>query len=256
MDPWLQRRTDRELQRLGDSRARTELAARYLPLARRLAGRYRTSGEPLEDLVQVASLGLVKAIERWDPDRGTEFSTFAVPTILGALRRHLRDHTWRVRPTRRTQELFLLAAQARNELWRELGRAPTVSEIAALLDRSYEDVLEAVEAASALEPRTLDAPLADGNRDEATSVLDQLAGPEAGYAGVDERLLAEQRAASLTTRSREVVRLRYREALRQREIAGRIGCSQMHVSRILRDALDTLRRCALADPAAPSAVTS
>jgi RNA polymerase sigma-B factor len=236
--------TDRQLKQRGDGRARAELATRYLPLARRLAMRYQHTGEPLDDLVQVASLGLVKAIDRWDPDRGTALSAFAVPTILGVLRQHLRDNTWRVRPPRGTQELFLLATRARNQLWRELGRAPQVHEISTFLGRSYDEVLEAVEAVSAREPGSLDAPLADAGDGDAATLLDRLAGRDPGYAGVEVRLVVDQLAASLTERSREVVRLRYREELHQREIAERIGCSQMTVSRMLRDALETLRRCA------------
>jgi RNA polymerase sigma-B factor len=239
---WQRHRSDQRLRRRGDSRARAELAERYLPLARSLAWRYRHRGEPLEDLVQVASLGLVKAIERWDPDRGLEFSSFAVPTIVGTLRRHFRDHSWPVRPPRRTQELFVLAAGARDELWRELARAPSVAEIAALLGRSYEDVLDAVEAVSAQKPRSLDAPLAFGDFGETRA--DRVAAPDSGYAGVEDRLFLDVLTASLSRRAREVVRLRFHDELIQREIADCLGCSQMQVSRILRDALNELRRVA------------
>jgi RNA polymerase sigma-B factor len=239
---WRRRLTDQRLHRRCDSRARAELAERYLPLARSLARRYRDRGEPLEDLVQVASVALVKAIERWDPDRGFEFSSFAVPTILGDLQRHFRDHTWAVRPPRRTQELFMLAARARDELWRELARAPSVAEIAAFLGRSYEDVLDAVQAVSAQEPHSLDAPLASGDFGETRA--DRVAAPDAGYARVEDRLALDVLTASLSKRSREVVRLRFHDELVQREIAERVGCSQMQVSRMLRDALDELRRAA------------
>jgi RNA polymerase sigma-B factor len=241
---WQRRRTDQRLRHRGDASARAELTQRYLPLARSLAGRYRDRGEPMDDLMQVASLGLVKAVERWEPDRGLEFSSFAVPTILGELRRHFRDHAWMIRPPRPTQELFLLVAKARRALEAELSRAPSLDEIAAYLDRSYEHVLDAVEAASAHTPRSLEEPrFADAPETEPS---DGPAVAEAGYARVEDRVLLDTLMRSLSKRAREILRLRFDEDLKQREIAERMGYSQIHVSRIVRDALETMQ--ALADP--------
>jgi RNA polymerase sigma-B factor len=186
---WRRRLTDRRLAKRGDARARAELVERYLPLARAMAWRYRNRGESLEDLVQVASVGLVKAIERWEPDRGLEFSSFAVPTILGQLRRHFRDNAWAVRPPRRTQELFLLVTRERTRLWSERGRPPRVQELAERLDRSYEEVLDAVEAISAHSPGSLDQQLLPDASGKATP--DGLADPEHSYAHVENRLLVD-----------------------------------------------------------------
>src|SRR5918996_4241333 len=130
----------------GDAGARDELIERYMPLARSLALRYRRASEPLDDLVQVASVGLVKAVDRWDPDRGLAFSSYAVPTILGELRRYFRDATWDVRPARDLQELCLAVEEARDALWIDLGRSPTVGDIAGHLNRAPEEVMEALQA--------------------------------------------------------------------------------------------------------------
>jgi RNA polymerase sigma-B factor len=241
------RSDDRRLRKLGDRRARAELATRYLPLARALALRYRHSGEPLDDLVQVASLGLVKAIERWDPDRGTAFGTFAIPTILGELRRHFRDCTWIVKPPRATQELSLLVNRARDSLWRDLGREPTVSEVATLIERTPEDVVRAIEAGKAQHPKRLDTPLAEDG-EHGTTHLDLLGGADAALVAVDDRLWAEHLVGMLDRRARRVVRMRFELDLHQHEIGERVGVSQMHVSRILRDALDTLHRHAAGIP--------
>jgi RNA polymerase sigma-B factor len=230
----------------GRSDARAELAARYLPLARSLALRYRYTQEPIEDLVQVASVGLVKAIDRWEPDRGTAFASFAVPTILGELRRHFRDCTWLVKPPRSLQELALQVLRTRDRLWSEHGREPTVNDLAAALSRSPEDIVDALAAAAGQNALSLDTPTADGE-DSATR-LEMLGGPDAALAGVDERLLADALLATLDRRARDVVRMRFELELRQREIADRIGVSQMHVSRILRDALDRLHRHATGSP--------
>jgi RNA polymerase sigma-B factor len=230
------RRIDQRLHRRGD---RAGLAVRYLPLARTLALRYRGRGEPVDDLIQVASLGLVKAIERWDPDRGTALGALAVPTILGELRRHFRDQTWAVRPPRSKQELSRLVVRARERMRGELGREPSTAEIAVALGRSHEDVLGALEAAEAQHPQRLDAYLGD---DEGDRRVQEIGAPDPGYAEIEARLLVQQLIRSLDRRSREVVRLRFEQDLHQREIAERVGVSQMHVSRILGHALDTLQR--------------
>src|SRR4051794_15307732 len=156
-------RRQREDQRLmhrnqkGDGRARDELIERYMPLARSLALRYRRASEPLDDLIQVASVGLVKAVDRWDPDRGLAFSSYAVPTILGELRRYFRDSTWDVRPARDLQELCLAVEEAREALWIDLGHSPTVNELAKHLERTPEEVMEALQASEARSVRSLDA---------------------------------------------------------------------------------------------------
>jgi RNA polymerase sigma-B factor len=229
-DPPMKRRLDdRRLQRRqlrGDRNARAEMVERYLPLARGLAFRYRHGGEPVDDLIQVASVGLLKALQRWDPERGTAFSSFAVPTIVGELRRYLRDFTWAVKPPRATQELALLAAKARERVWNEHARPATVAEIAEALGRSHEDVSDALEAAGA----------------RRSEPLDELGGPDVDFGRVLDAVTIGALTAVLDERAREVVRLRFSEDLVQRDIAERVGCSQMQVSRILRDALKTMQR--------------
>jgi RNA polymerase sigma-B factor len=237
---------DQQLRRRGDSRARAELAARYLPLARSLALRYRHTAEPIDDLVQVASLGLVKAIDRWDPDRGAAFSSYAVPTILGELRRYFRDCTWVVKPPRSMQELSLSVGRARERLWNGQGREPTVSELAAALDCDSEDIVEALTAADGYAVLSLDSAMRDS--DDSDTRLDVLAAPDRTLAAIDDRLLAEDLVKRLDRRARLVLRMRFELDLRQSEIADRIGVSQMHVSRILRDALATLQRHATGSP--------
>jgi RNA polymerase sigma-B factor len=233
-DARLQRRQLR-----GDRQARTMMVERYLPLARSLAWRYRSSSEPTDDLVQVASLGLVKALQRWDPDRGTTFASFAVPTMLGELRRYFRDHTWAVRPPRAKQELALAAAKARERVSQERSHAATVAEIARMLDRTEEDVLDALEAGAAQRAESLDVSLVDG--DEGPSFIDLHGAPDPGYARVADAAMLDDLTARLDVRSREVLRLHVQEDLLQREIADRVGCSQMQVSRILRDSVNRLR---------------
>ena len=237
---------DQRLRRRGDSRARSELAARYLPLARSLALRYRHTQEPIEDLVQVASLGLVKAIDRWDPERGTAFASFAVPTIHGELCRYFRDCTWMVRPPRALQELALQVMRVRNQLWTAQGREPTVADLAAALGHPLEAIVDAVAAAASRHAFSLDAPAADG--DVGSTPLDLLGDTDAALAAVDDRLLADRLVRSLDSRARAVLRMRFEFDLRQREIADRVGVSQMHVSRILRDALATLHGHAVGIP--------
>ena len=240
---------DQRLRRRGDSRARSELAERYLPLARSLALRYRHTQEPIEDLMQVASVGLVKAIDRWDPERGTAFVSFAVPTIRGELRRYFRDCTWIVRPPRALQELALQVIRVRNQLWTAQGREPTVAELAAALGRPREEIVDAVAAAEGRHPVSLDAPAADG---DGSAHLDLRGDTDAALAAVNDRLLADHLVRSLDSRARAVLRMRFELDLRQWEIADRVGVSQMHVSRILRDSLATLHRHATGAAPRPS----
>jgi RNA polymerase sigma-B factor len=233
---------DAELQRLqlgGDLRARAELVERYLPLARGLALRYRNRGEPLDDLVQVASVGLLKALRHWDPERGVALATYAVPTVLGELRRHFRDHTWLVRPPRALQDLALAVYGASGRVAQTAPHVDAVSEIARVLGRSQDDVREAMAAIAGRYAASRDLPNADGG--EGPQLLDLGAERDPGYARVERAMLLDDLLAALDERAREVVRLSYREDLLQREIAERIGCSQMHVSRLLRDALNRMR---------------
>jgi RNA polymerase sigma-B factor len=223
----------------GDRRARAELVERYLPLAKSLAWRYRTGGEPIDDLVQVASLALQKALQRWDPDRGTTFSTFAVPTILGELRRHFRDRTWAVKPPRATQELAIAVIRTRERLSQQGSRAPGLAQIAATLQRTEEEVIEALMAAGAQHAEPLDQPPLDD--DGRAGWLDRHGELEPGYARVVDASMLDGLIARLDPRARVVLHLAFAEGMVQREIAERIGCSQMQVSRIVRDALERLR---------------
>jgi RNA polymerase sigma-B factor len=223
----------------GDARARDELIERYMPLARSLALRYRRASEPLDDLVQVASVGLVKAVDRWDPGRGLAFSSYAVPTILGEIRRYFRDATWDIRPARDLQELCLSVEEAREKLWGELGRQPTVADLAERLDRSPEEVVEALQATEGRSARSLDAPVHEEEGDSATAG-DLLGDDDSGYEQVEAGITIERLTGILDERAREILRLRFQEDLLQSEIAERVGCSQMHVSRIIRSSLEKL----------------
>jgi RNA polymerase sigma-B factor len=225
--------------RTGDAHAREVLIERYMPLARSLALRYRRASEPLDDLVQVASVGLVKAVDRWDPGRGLAFSSYAVPTILGELRRYFRDATWDVRPARDLQELCLAVEGAREKLWAELGRSPTVADLAERLGRAPEDVVEALQATEGRSVRSLDAPVHDEEEGSA-SAGDLIGADDVEYDRVEAGVTIEYLAGILDDRAREILRLRFKEDLLQSEIAERVGCSQMHVSRIIRSSLERL----------------
>lgn len=212
---------------------RDELVRRFMPLARSLAMRYRRRSESLDDLVGVANLGLVKAIDGYDPDRGRLFTAYAVPTILGELRRHFRDHVWNIRLPRGLQELTMKVDEATNELTEELGRYPTTGQIGERLGISTEDVLEAMEAAHSRRTMSLDAPrIAE---EEAMPTVETVGRPEVGYERVEADLVSED--AGLDQREWEVLRLRFADELTQREIGRRLGVSQMQISRISRRAL-------------------
>jgi RNA polymerase sigma-B factor len=226
-------------QKRGEPGARDQLIERYMPLARSLALRYRRASEPLDDLIQVASVGLVKAVDRWDPDRGLAFSSYAVPTILGELRRYFRDSTWDVRPARDMQELCLAVEEARDALWIELGRSPTVEDLAAHVRRSPEEVMEALQASDGRSLRSLDAPVHEEEGDSA-SAGELIGDMDPGFDRVEAGATIEQLTSILDERAREILRLRFSEDLLQSEIAERVGCSQMHVSRIIRSSLERL----------------
>jgi RNA polymerase sigma-B factor len=227
-----------------DVAARDELVEQFLPLAASLAQRYRRGSEPVEDLVQVASLGLLKAIDRFDPERETAFSSFAVPTIAGELKRHFRDKSWTVRVPRELQELAQRVDRTTEHLTNELGRAPTVAEMAGELGITHEQVLEAREAAAAHHADSLDRPF--GSDEDATTVADTLGAPEPGYLQAEHAATLEAMMSVLSHREREIIRLRFAEDLTQSEIGRRVGISQMHVSRLLRRAVSRLHETAQA----------
>jgi len=233
-------------QRAGDALAREILIERHLPLSRALAARYRRSAEPMDDLRQVAAVGLVKAVDRWDPERGFEFATFAVPTILGELRRHFRDATWDVRPPRPVQELHQQVDRARDALYGRHGREPRPHELAQHLDRPYAAVVEALRAGHGRHVRSLDAAVHD-DPEQATTVAETVGGDDIEYERTEVRLTLDRLLRTLDRRAREVLRLRFVLELQQAEIGERIGCSQMHVSRIIRAALEKLALAAAAE---------
>ena len=216
------------------------LVERYLPLARHVAARYRGGSEPMEDLEQVASLALVKAIDRFDPERGASFSSYAVPTITGELRRHFRDYTWALRVPRDLQELAVKVGKAESALQLELGRIPTAAEVADRLDCSVEQLLEARDANGANRMTSIDAPVSSDD-DEGASLADRLGAEDDGLAGVERALTVDSALEALDDRAREILRLRFHEELTQAAIGQRVGLSQMHVSRLIRQALETLR---------------
>jgi RNA polymerase sigma-B factor len=224
--------------RCGNRHARALMVERYMPLARSLASRYFRSGEPAEDLVQVAAVGLVKAVDRWDPERGPGFSRYAVPTILGELRRYFRDSTWYVRPPRGVQEAFLAIEHARAGVEAATGRPATVIDLSDHLRRSPEDIVKGLGAADCRRPRSMEDPIVHG--DETGTLADIVGANDAGYEQAEARATVAGLARILSHRDREVVRLRYEQGLLQSEIAERVGCSQMHVSRILRYSIDAM----------------
>jgi RNA polymerase sigma-B factor len=225
--------------RAGDAQARAALIERYLPLARGLAYRYRRTAEPAEDLVQVACVGLVKAVDRWDAERGFAFTSFAVPTILGELRRHFRDATWDVRPPRRLQELCRSVEEARDELNAATGREPKVVDLASRLGRSCDEVEEALQAAEGRRVGSLDVTVIED--DSHSSTAGALIGrDDEGYERAEARATLERLTSVLDDRAREILHLRFGEELRQAEIGEYVGCSQMHVSRIIRASLQRL----------------
>jgi RNA polymerase sigma-B factor len=229
----------------GDLSAREELCERLLPLARDLALRYTYPDEPLDDLVQVASLGLIKAIDRFEPGRGTKFTSYAAPTILGELKRHFRDKGWSLHVPRDLPERTLAVSRATEVLSKELGRSPNVREVAAHLGCSAEQVLEAQEAAASYEAASLDAPAAR-DEDDSASLVDMIGDEDPSYDLVEDRQAIASTWRALPEVERQVLELRFMHDLTQREIGERIGYSQMHVSRLLRRALNRLEVAATA----------
>jgi RNA polymerase sigma-B factor len=244
VSPRLQRDAQRlfeRYRRTGDPHARELLVRRYTPLARHLATRYARGAEPLDDLFQVACLGLLKAIDRYDPDRGTAFTSFAVPTMLGELKRHFRDTTWVVRVPHSVHDLAMRVRSARVELIQLLGRDPSVSELADVVGTGEERLAAALEALAAYDVVSLEAP-----RDpEGRSGLNGVVGREDdGLAQIEQRAEVDDLIECLSAGERQVLRLRFEEDLTQQQIGDRLGLSQMSVSRTLRRALRDLRAVA------------
>jgi RNA polymerase sigma-B factor len=239
------RRRDRQLlfaryQRDGDLAARRELIEAYLPLAQKLARRYGRRAESLDDLVQVASLGLVKAIDRFETDHGAEFTTYAVPTILGELRRHFRDAGWALHLPRGLQELVLAVNGSVDRLSATLGSSPTPQQVADDLRLTVEEVLEAMVAGSAHDTVSLDAPARAEGADGMT-IAEAVGEDEHGFELAEDRPAVVHAFKLLPEREREILRMRFGEDLTQSEIAQRLGISQMHVSRLIRRSLDRMR---------------
>jgi RNA polymerase sigma-B factor len=221
---------------------RDELIEAHLGLAEYLARRFSNRGEPLDDLVQVASVGLLKAVDRFDPTRGVEFSTYATHTIVGELKRHFRDKGWAVRAPRRMQELYLRLGKIVSTLSQELGRSPTIPELANEAQVSEEEVLEALEAGQAYRFASLDAP--SPGEDDGDSMSSHLGADDAGMVDAEHRVALSPLLAQLPQREQTILHLRFFEGMTQSEIAGRLGISQMHVSRLLARSLAQLRAAA------------
>lgn len=228
----------------GSRRVRDRLITEYDWIAQRCARRLSDRGEPLADLVQVARLGLVKAVDRFDPERGYAFPAFAMPTVNGELRRHFRDTTWQVAVPRRAKDLVARMNTATSELHQQLGRAPTVDELAGSLDVDAEFVLETMEAAQCYRTSSIDESF--GDRDP--SAHDRLGSDDAGFAETELRVAAVAALEHLDERSRRIVLWRFYEGCTQSEIGARLGIGQVQVSRLLRAALDQMKGVLAEDP--------
>ncbi|MFD4400094.1 RNA polymerase sigma factor SigF [Kitasatospora sp. NPDC058397] len=217
---------------------RNQLVRMHIPLVEHLARRFRNRGEPLDDLTQVATIGLIKSVDRFDHERGVEFSTYATPTIVGEIKRHFRDKGWAVRVPRRLQELRLSLTTATSELSQRHGRSPTVHELAEHLGISEEDVLEGLESANAYSTLSLDVPDSD---DESPAVADTLGATDEALEGVEYRESLKPLLAQLPPREQKILVLRFFRNMTQSQIAAEVGISQMHVSRLLARTLAQLR---------------
>jgi len=223
----------------GDVRARDEVVNAHLPLVRALASRYAGRGEALEDLVQVGSIGLVLALQRFDPDRGVPFKGFAIPTIVGEIRRHFRDRAWALHVPRRLKELSLMLTRTVEQLTGELGRPPTIAELARAAGVAEDEVIDGLDIANAYSTKSLSETQFDDGDDD--SYMAALADTEQGYAEIEEAEVVETGLAALDRRSRRIVELRFFDGKTQSEIAAELGISQMHVSRLLRRSLEIMR---------------
>jgi RNA polymerase sigma-B factor len=224
--------------RNGDLEAREQALVELMPLVRALATRYAGRGEPLEDLVQVGSIGLIKAVDRFDVDRGVDFASYAVPTIVGEIRRHFRDKAWAMHVPRRLKELSVRLSRVLDQLTTELGRSPTIAELANAVGVEEEDVVDALDSMNAYSTRSLQAPFDDSSDD---NLSEKLGTAESGYEEVEDGALVAAGLDALDERERHIVELRFFREMTQSQIASEIGISQMHVSRLLRRALATMR---------------
>ena len=224
-----------------DPRLRELLVERHLGLAAQVAGRYRRASLSYDDALQLARIGLLKAIDRFDPDHGASFSSFAVPTMVGELKRFLRDHGWAVRPPRPVQERAAQVEHAAERLGGRLGRAPTARELSAETGLTLEDVLESLAAGDCRRSIPLDTPVSDGAED---TLADRLGCEDPRLSQVEDSVIADQLLGQLTARDEVVLRLRFERDLTQLEIGAVVGCSQMQVSRIIRGALEQLETSA------------
>ncbi len=224
--------------RAGDEKARDELVQRYLPLVRSLAGRYSGRGEPHEDLVQAGSIGLLLAIERFDTSRDVQFTTYAVPTIVGEIQRHFRDRSWALHVPRRMKELSAKLSRVIAAETARRGRAPTISQLARLTGADEEEVIGALRAWEAYSTLSLSQPLGDEGRED--TMHDVIGADDRGFSAVEDSSLVEAGLEGLDERERRIVELRFFDGLTQAEIAAQVGISQMHVSRLLRKALQSM----------------
>jgi RNA polymerase sigma-B factor len=222
-------------------RARDELVTIHLPLVQYLARRFRDRGEPLEDLVQVGTIGLIKAVDRFDPERGVEFSTYATPTIVGEIKRHFRDKGWAIRVPRRLQELRMSIGAATAELSQKSGRSPTVAELAEHIGVSEDEIIEGLEGAQAYSTSSLDAQVGGDGSDDAPMLADRLGFEDPDLEGVEYRESLKPLLAALPARERRILVLRFFHGMTQSQIAEEVGISQMHVSRLLAKSLAQLR---------------
>ncbi len=224
----------------GDEEAREQLIVSHLNLVRYIAAKFKNRGEPLDDLIQVGTIGLIKAIDRFDPDRGLEFTTYATPTIMGEVKRHFRDKGWTIRVPRRLQELSAKVSQATDELTVKLQRSPSIDEIAAHLGTTADEVLEAMESSSAYSSVPLESP-GSAEDDDAPSVIDRYASVDGDLAASDDRMVLEQVISEFPQADQEAIRMRYIDGMTQVEIAKKLGISQVQVSRMLRRALKRIQ---------------
>lgn len=223
---------------IGDEQAREQLVLAHLNLARFLASKFKNRGESLDDLVQVATIGLIKAIDRFDISRGLEFTTFATPTIMGEIKRHFRDKGWSVRVPRRLQELSAKVTQVSDKLTEKLQRSPSVDEIAQAMGVSVDEVLEAMESAHAYSSVSLDVPQGDDDDGtQSSTVIDKYALVDEDLESSDDRIVLEQAIKDFSEREQQIIRMRFLEGFTQVEIAQKLQISQVQVSRLLRKTL-------------------
>jgi RNA polymerase sigma-B factor len=219
---------------------RDTIVTSHLPLVVAMANRFRDRGEPLDDLIQVGTVGLINAVDRFDPSRGLEFSTFATPTILGEIKRHFRDRGWAIRVPRRLQEMRIQVNIATEALTTELGRSPTVREIAKQTGLSEDDILDTLESAQAYSTLSLDAQ--SGSDDDGPSLINSLGTEEVEFEYIELRQTVGPLIEALDPRERRIVQMRFYDNMSQSQIAKAMGLSQMHVSRLLAKALDSMRQ--------------